>query len=55
MSETLGVCARLCVCAAVVSVSSAEVCFFFADGIARAHALRPGTAFRPGRVPTRAD
>ena len=32
MSETLGVCARLCVCAAVVSVSSAVVCFFFADG-----------------------
>ena len=50
MSETLGVCARLCVVAAVVWVSSAGVLIFLRTGNARAHALRPGAAFRPGRA-----
>ena len=46
--ETLGVCVHACVCAAVVSVSSAVVCFFFADGDSACSRSQTRDGFPPG-------
>ena len=48
MSETLGVCARLCVDAADVWVSSAVVSFFFADGDCACSRSQTRGGFPPG-------
>ena len=48
MSETLGVCARKCVVAAVVWVSTAVVLFFFVDGNCACSRSQTRGGFPPG-------